>query len=112
MMRLLIAMMEHETNTFSPVPTPLERFGPLYGQAAIDAFFTAKGRDVYAILPRWPGRRFVVKDAAGLGAREASLVGGPSGLRLTPTGADLAVDLPELPADLVGQPLFVLKLAL
>jgi microcystin degradation protein MlrC len=26
-MRLLIAMMQHETNTFSPVPTPLERFG-------------------------------------------------------------------------------------
>ena len=37
-MRLLIAMMEHETNTFSPVPTPLARFAPLYGQAAIDAF--------------------------------------------------------------------------
>jgi microcystin degradation protein MlrC len=26
-MRLLIAMMKHETNTFSPVPTPLARFG-------------------------------------------------------------------------------------
>src|SRR5262245_43985323 len=26
-MRLLIAVMEHETNTFSPVPTPLSRFG-------------------------------------------------------------------------------------
>ena len=25
-MRLVIAMMQHETNTFSPVPTPLERF--------------------------------------------------------------------------------------
>ena len=25
--RAVIAMMEHETNTFSPVPTPLERFG-------------------------------------------------------------------------------------
>lgn len=25
-MRLLIAMMKHETNTFSPVPTPLQRF--------------------------------------------------------------------------------------
>ena len=41
-MRLLIAMMKHETNTFSPVPTPLARFGhgpgPLYGEAAIDAF--------------------------------------------------------------------------
>lgn len=41
-MRLLIAMMKHETNTFSPVPTPLARFGhgpgPLYGEAAIQAF--------------------------------------------------------------------------
>ena len=25
--RVVVAMMEHETNTFSPVPTPLERFG-------------------------------------------------------------------------------------
>jgi microcystin degradation protein MlrC len=41
-MRLLIAMMKHETNTFSPVPTPLARFGhgpgPLYGDDAIEAF--------------------------------------------------------------------------
>jgi microcystin degradation protein MlrC len=41
-MRLLIAMMKHETNTFSPVPTPLQRFGhgpgPLYGEAAVAAF--------------------------------------------------------------------------
>jgi microcystin degradation protein MlrC len=41
-MRLLIAMMKHETNTFSPVPTPLTRFGhgpgPLYGEAAMAAF--------------------------------------------------------------------------
>src|SRR5437899_309538 len=41
-MRLLIAMMKHETNTFSPVPTPLARFGhgpgPLYGEAAIRAY--------------------------------------------------------------------------
>jgi len=31
-MRLLLAMMKHETNTFSPVPTPLARFCP--GRAA------------------------------------------------------------------------------
>ena len=36
------------------------------GKASIEAFFTAKGKDVYAILPRWPGRRFTVKDAGGL----------------------------------------------
>ncbi|MBM3598912.1 MAG: M81 family metallopeptidase [Alphaproteobacteria bacterium] len=41
-MRLLIAMMKHETNTFSPVPTPLARFGngrgPRYGDDAIRAY--------------------------------------------------------------------------
>ncbi|MBV9552335.1 MAG: M81 family metallopeptidase, partial [Alphaproteobacteria bacterium] len=31
-MRLLLAMMKHETNTFSPVPTPLARFGPSFGK--------------------------------------------------------------------------------
>ena len=39
--KLLIAMMSHETNTFSPVPTELERFGsgkvPLEGTAAYQA---------------------------------------------------------------------------
>jgi microcystin degradation protein MlrC len=42
-MRVVIAMMKHETNTFSPVPTPLERFAvggpePYAGRAAYDAF--------------------------------------------------------------------------
>ncbi len=42
-MRLVIAMMKHETNTFSPVPTPLERFAagqraPLEGSDAYRAF--------------------------------------------------------------------------
>jgi microcystin degradation protein MlrC len=42
-MRLLLATMSHETNTFSPVPTRLERFRRsgdtlLAGQAAIDFF--------------------------------------------------------------------------
>ena len=42
-MRVVIAMMKHETNTFSPVPTPIERFArgfplPPRGKAALDAF--------------------------------------------------------------------------
>src|SRR6185436_19505759 len=42
-MRLVIAQMKHETNTFSPVPTPLARFGhgrdrPLEGREAQEAF--------------------------------------------------------------------------
>ena len=42
-MRVVIAMMKHETNTFSPVPTPLERFArgqalPFYGPEAYEAY--------------------------------------------------------------------------
>ena len=42
-MRLLLATMSHETNTFSPVPSKLERFARdgktlLAGQAAIDHY--------------------------------------------------------------------------
>ena len=36
--KIVIAMMMHETNTFSPVPTPLASFRPLSGAAAIDEF--------------------------------------------------------------------------
>ena len=38
--RVVVAMMEHETNTFSPVPTPLERFGR-------GGFGVPTGREVY-----------------------------------------------------------------
>ncbi|MGH6718310.1 MAG: M81 family metallopeptidase [Alphaproteobacteria bacterium] len=41
-MRVVVAMMKHETNTFSPVPTPFERFG---GRGA---HFGAAARDAYA----------------------------------------------------------------
>jgi len=34
--KIVVAMMMHETNTFSPVPTPLPSFRPPSGQAAIE----------------------------------------------------------------------------
>lgn len=42
-MKVVIAQMKHETNTFSPVPTPIGRFArgqalPFEGQAAYDAY--------------------------------------------------------------------------
>lgn len=36
-MRFVIARLNHETNTFSPVPTPLEAFEPHWGQGALEA---------------------------------------------------------------------------
>src|SRR6478736_389522 len=37
-LKLVLGMMMHETNTFSPVPTPLASFRPLQGEAAIAEF--------------------------------------------------------------------------
>jgi microcystin degradation protein MlrC len=69
-MRLLIAMMKHETNTFSPVPTPLARFGhgpgPLYGEAAIRAYRgTGSGLGAYLDLAEREGAEVVLPIAAG-----------------------------------------------
>jgi len=69
-MRLLIAMMKHETNTFSPVPTPLSRFGngpgPLYGEAAIRASRgTGTGLGAYLDLAEREGAEIVLPIAAG-----------------------------------------------
>src|SRR5207253_9780144 len=69
-MRLLIAMMKHETNTFSPVPTPLARFGhgpgPLYGEAAIAAYRgTGSGLGAYLDLAAREGAEIVLPIAAG-----------------------------------------------
>src|SRR5438874_11722560 len=69
-MRLLIAMMKHETNTFSPVPTPLARFGhgpgPLYGEAAVNAYRgTGSGLGAYLDLAEREGAEIVLPIAAG-----------------------------------------------
>src|ERR1700744_5849203 len=69
-MRLLIAMMKHETNTFSPVPTPLQRFGtgpgPLYGDEAIAAFRgTGSGLGAYLDIAAREKAEVVLPIAAG-----------------------------------------------
>ncbi len=68
-MRLLIAMMKHETNTFSPVPTPLARFGngpgPLYSEAAMRAYRgTGTGLGAYLDLAERERAEIVLPIAA------------------------------------------------
>ncbi len=83
---------------------------PAAGKASIEAFFTAKGTDVYAVLPRWPGRRFTVKDAAALQPKSVTLLGGSAQLRFTKSGGAIDIELPDLPEELLGQPAWVLKI--
>jgi microcystin degradation protein MlrC len=68
-MRFLIAMMKHETNTFSPVPTPLARFGrgrePLRGATAMAAYRgTGTPAGAYLDLAEQDGAEIVFPIAA------------------------------------------------
>ena len=80
---------------------------PEPGKAAIEAFFTTKGNDVYAILPRWPGRSFLLKDVNGV--KSVSLLGSAEPLKFKVNGNGVAIDLPCLPGELLHQPAWVLK---
>ncbi|HVQ28615.1 MAG TPA: alpha-L-fucosidase [Vicinamibacteria bacterium] len=84
---------------------------PAPGKASIEAFFTAKGKDVFAILPRWPGRTFTLKDAGALRVKSASLLGSGAPLRFTAKDGSVTVELPDLPDELLRQPAWALKLS-
>ena len=67
-MRAVIAMMKHETNTFSPIPTPWERFeawGAYFGEDALKAYEgTAMPMGAYIALAREAGFEIVTPVAA------------------------------------------------
>jgi len=83
---------------------------PEGGKAAIDALFTKKGAAVYAILPRWPGRRFVWTQAAAFRPVSVTMLGADGPLRFEKAGDTLVIDLPAMPASLMAQPAWVIKL--
>jgi alpha-L-fucosidase len=82
---------------------------PEPGKAGIDAFFTAKGDDVFVILPRWPGRSFTVRDLNG--AKAVTLLGSAEELKFKVAGSGIAVELPVLTDELVREPAWVLKVS-
>ena len=69
-MKLVIAQMKHETNTFSPVPTPLSRFAtgcdvPPEGAAAVAAYRgTGSAIAAFIDLAEAAGADYVVPIAA------------------------------------------------
>lgn len=84
---------------------------PATGKAGIQAFFTTKGSDLYAILPRWPGSQFTVKEMDGAKLKSVTLLGATTALKFKSQGNTVTVEMPEVPEDLMGQPAWVLKLS-
>ncbi len=82
---------------------------PEPGKAAIEAFFTSKGNDVYAILPRWPGTQILLKDLTGV--KSVNLLGSPAPLKFHARASGVAIELPRLPDELLDQPAWVLRVS-
>lgn len=75
----------------------------------VDAFLTAKGSNVYAILPRWTGHHFSLREANGLPVSRVALLGSNADLKWKRNQHSIDVQLPELPEDLMAQPAWVLR---
>ncbi|MEZ5402598.1 MAG: alpha-L-fucosidase [Bryobacteraceae bacterium] len=69
---------------------------PKPGGAAIEAFFTAKGSTVYAIVPGWPGSTVTLKDVRLGSNGGARLLGAGAPVRHRASGGDLVLDLPAV----------------
>lgn len=82
---------------------------PAPGKAGIEAFFTAKGRDLFAILPRWPGRSFHLKAVTGV--KSVTLLGSTPPLKFKAAKGGVSIKLPELPEELLQQPAWVLTVS-
>lgn len=74
----------------------------------LEAFFTWKGKDVFAILPRWPGGSLHLKELTGVKA--VSLLGGGK-LKFKAEKGGVTVDLGTLPEELLAQPMWTLRVS-
>jgi alpha-L-fucosidase len=82
---------------------------PKPGNARIEAFFTAKAGNVYAILPRWPSGPFVLKGVPA-GAKATLLETGEA-LASTRTAGGLSVTFPAfVPGKYKTHDAYVVKL--
>jgi len=80
------------------------------GKASIEAFFTTKGSDLYAILPHWSSSsNLMLKDVTGV--KSVSLLGSTAPLKFKASKAGVTVALPDLPEQLRQQPAWVLKIS-
>jgi alpha-L-fucosidase len=82
---------------------------PEPGKAGIEAFFTTKGKDLFAILPHWSGGSLLLKDITG--AKSVSLLGSTIPLKFKASKMGVSVELPDLPEELRSQPAWVLKIS-
>jgi alpha-L-fucosidase len=65
---------------------------PNEGKAAVEAFFTAKGDTLYAILPWWPSQRLVLRDVLPSRQTVVTMLGSREPLRWKPIKGGIVLD--------------------
>ena len=102
-------MPEKKEQSFMAGYSVADRVKPVPGQAHIEAFFTAKGNDLFALLPTYQ-RQFRIKNFTAAAGAKAQVLGLNKTLPLKNAGRDCIIDLSALqPGDLTGE-LFSLKI--
>jgi alpha-L-fucosidase len=82
---------------------------PEQGKAVVEVFYTTKGDDLFAILPRCSNGTLILNDVEG--AKSVTLLGDSVAIRFKSIGKTLAIELPYLPEELRQQPAWVLKIS-
>jgi len=86
-------MKSGEFNVHYDVTDYVDRKKP--GQAVIEAFFTVKQNDLYAIVPGWPGQGIEIRDVRAPSEMRVTLLGDPRPLRWSRSGSGIVVHLPS-----------------
>jgi alpha-L-fucosidase len=68
------------------------------GQAVIEAFFTTKGGNLYAILPAWPGKEVTLHGVVPQTGAAVALLGSSAPLKWQRSGDGIRVTMPDFPA--------------
>jgi alpha-L-fucosidase len=72
---------------------------PTRATAIIEAFFTKKEGTLYVLIPRWPGKRFVLKNIKLAERVTVTLLGYGAKLSWRPSQKDVVIDIPQLSVD-------------
>ena len=72
-----------------------ETLQPPPGQAVKESFFTYKNGVLYALTPKWPGKRLVLKGLMPKAGAHVSLLGVARELPWKNLGGDLSIELPD-----------------
>jgi alpha-L-fucosidase len=80
-------------------------------QEDIDAYFTAKGDDLYVIFTKYPGKAVTIRDLSGK-AKSVTLLGSDAKVKYSQIGKNLTIIPPAIsPAGTPGEYAWVFKLA-